>query len=270
MKEEIPLNIIDSHAHIYPDAIAARASEGIADFYHMPTAYDGSLASLFASGDKAGIDHFVVCSVATLPAQVRSINAFIAKTAAENPGRITGLGALHPDSEDVRGDIDDIIGKGLNGAKLHPDFQRFYLDEPKAMRVFQAFDGRLPVLVHTGDSRYDYSRADRLLKVLKAFPKLTVVAAHFGGWSVWRESAEVLYQSGVYVDTCSSLYALSPEEAKDLIGMYGDDRVLFGVDFPMWDHAEELARFNRLDLDEARRERILSANSARVYNIDRC
>ena len=40
--------------------------------------------------------------------------------------------------------------------------------------------------MHTGDYRYDNSNPNRVLPVLKAYPKLTLIGAHFGGWSVWE------------------------------------------------------------------------------------
>jgi hypothetical protein len=86
--------IIDSHVHIYPDAIAGRASGSIASFYSMPTRYDGSARVLLDSCGRAGVQKCVLCSVATAPAQVGSINTFLA-------GEKTRLGfaalcALHP------------------------------------------------------------------------------------------------------------------------------------------------------------------------------
>ena len=41
----------------------------------------------------------------------------------------------------------------------------------------------LPVVIHTGDYRYDYSHPRRLVNILRTFPDLVVDAAHFGCWS---------------------------------------------------------------------------------------
>lgn len=40
------MTIIDTHAHIYPDKIALRASQSIADFYEMPVVLDGTVGTL--------------------------------------------------------------------------------------------------------------------------------------------------------------------------------------------------------------------------------
>lgn len=260
--------IIDAHAHIFPDRIALKASEGIGKFYGMPVVYDGRLETLFTAGEKNGISHFVVQSVATVPEQTASINQYIAEQARLHPGRLTGLGTLHPASSDVGGEFDLLVALGLKGIKLHPDFQRFNIDDPSALAIYERAEGKLPLLLHTGDSRFDYSHPRRLKKVLRLFPHLTVIAAHFGGWSEWPAAVRYLADTGVFVDTSSSLYELPPQRVRETIGVFGADHVLFGSDFPMWDYELEKARFDRIDLDEPTRRKILYENAKELFSID--
>jgi len=259
--------IIDCHAHIYPDKIAERASASISQFYKMPVRYDGKLSSLLSAGDAAGVGHFVVCSVATIPGQVASINAFLAAAAAGDPARLTGLGTLHPRSETLDADVDNILSLGLRGVKLHPDFQEFDIDGAEGMRVFERLEGRLPVLLHCGDVRSNRSHPSRLSKVLKAFPRLTLTAAHFGGWSIWHEASSILCDTGIYVDTSSSLYALDPADTKELIRCFTPERVIFGSDYPMWDHGDELAMLDKVGLSAPERQLVLGDNARRLYGI---
>lgn len=77
--------IIDSHAHIYPDKIAHKAARSIGDFYDIDMDLDGTVDMLLKVGDEAGVDKFLVHSVATTPHQVRSINSFIAKAYRSTP-----------------------------------------------------------------------------------------------------------------------------------------------------------------------------------------
>ena len=77
--------IIDSHCHIYPDKIAEKASASTSDFYKMPSLFDGKISTLLDKGTEAGIEHFIVQSVATTPKQVSGINHFIAEEEADMP-----------------------------------------------------------------------------------------------------------------------------------------------------------------------------------------
>ena len=261
--------IIDSHCHIYPDKIAQKASEATGHFYDLPASLDGKLSTLLEHGEKAGIEHFVIQSVATTPKQVSSINNFIAKSVDEGEGRFTGLGTLHPDSEDMEADVNEIIALGLKGVKMHPDIQKIELDDLRMHKIYELCEGRLPMLLHTGDCRYDYSNPNRMIPILEKYPDLTVIGAHFGGWSIWEDATELYTKYGNFlVDCSSSLYAISPEKAKELIMAYGTDRVLFGTDYPLWTPESEIERFMQIDLTDSQREDILYNNTAKLFNIN--
>lgn len=256
--------IIDAHAHIFPDKIAERAVGGIGGFYGMRVEYDGTLGTLLNEGAAAGVDRFLVQSVATVPEQVTAINNFIADCVDRFPDKLIGFGAMHPDFADIAGETERIISLGLKGIKLHSDFQRFNIDDERAFPIYEAAEGRLPILFHMGDHRYDFSSPERLMRVVKRFPRLTVIGAHFAGWSMWDKGAELFAGSGIYADCSSSLYAMTPEHAAELIRKIGVDRVMWGTDYPMWSAAEELERFDKLPLTAEERSMILGENAMRL------
>ena len=229
---------------------------------------NGTLEQLMKLGNKAHVDHYVVFSAATRPEQVQAINDFISKEVKKYPDQLTGLGTLHPKMKDPEKEIDRIISLGLKGIKLHPDFQQFYVDAPEAKRIYAYLQGKLPVLFHAGDYRYSYSSPRRIAKVYDEFPKLKIIAAHFGGWSEWRQAMEwIVPRKRIYVDTCSSMYSMSDIEAYKIIKMYGADRVMFGTDYPMWTYDEDLAKIRRLPLSEEEKEKIFFKNAEKVFKI---
>ncbi|MBQ7500289.1 MAG: amidohydrolase family protein [Clostridia bacterium] len=262
--------IIDSHCHIYPEKIAQAASDHTSKFYDLAMCGTGTPASLMEDSARAGIDMCVVQSVALKPSQVRSINKFIAESVAASKGRFVGLGTLHPDSEDVAGDIEHLVSLGLHGVKLHPDMQEFKLDDYRFLKMYELCEGRLPMLIHTGDFRYDFSNPNRMLPILEIYKNLTVVGAHFGGWSVWEDAVKTLasrHFDNFYVDSSSSFYAHTDGQIRDLISAFGVDRVLFGVDYPMWDPSGEVDRLFGLGLPEEDLKKIFAQNAKLVYNI---
>ncbi len=261
--------VIDAHCHIYPEKIAAPAVKGTADFYNIPTAADGTVGSLIAIGESVGIDRFVVQSVATTPHQVKSINNFIAKEVCDYSDRLIGLGTLHPDSEDLVGDVKHILELGLHGVKLHPDIQRFKIDDYRCLKIYELCEQEgLPILMHTGDYRYDFSNANRLVPILDIYKNLTIIGAHFGGWSVWEDACERLSgKPNLYVDCSSSLEWIKPDFALELIHRYGADRVLFGSDYPIFSPERELERFLALPLADEEKRLILSENAKKLYGV---
>ena len=258
----------DAHAHIYPGKIAEKATASVGDFYHIPMHNVGLPHVLAQRGGEAGIDRFLVCSVATKVEQVRSINQFIQEKCQKYP-QFIGLGAWHQDITDISGEMDDIQARGLRGIKLHPDFQEFMIDDPKMLDVYKEAHRRgLPVLFHTGDSRTEFSSPHRLMNVIDKLPDFTCIAAHLGGYSEWEEARRELSGTNVYIDTSSSLFKVSPEEAKENIAHFGVDHTMFGTDFPMWDPKEELERFFALGFSQEENQAMLYDNFARLFQLD--
>ena len=258
----------DAHAHIYPGKIAEKATASVGDFYHIPMHNVGLPHVLAQRGGEAGIDRFLVCSVATKVEQVRSINQFIQEKCEKYP-QFIGLGAWHQDITDISGEIDDIQARGLRGIKLHPDFQKFMIDDPKMLDVYKEAHRRgLPILFHTGDSRTEFSSPHRLMNVIDKLPDFTCIAAHLGGYSEWEEARRELSGTNVYIDTSSSLFKISPEEAKENIAHFGVDHTMFGTDFPMWDPKEELERFFALGFSQEENQAMLYDNFARLFQLD--
>ncbi len=262
--------IIDAHAHIFPDKIAAKAVAGIGNFYDsLQMHLDGTAETLVKQGEAAGIGKFLVQSVATVPEQVKSINDFISEQVKKYPDKFIGFAAMHPDFEDVRAELDRAVSLGLKGIKLHPDFQRFNIDDEKAFEIYEAAEEMgFPILMHMGDNRTEFSKPKRLIKIIEKFPRIKIIGAHFGGWSEWDSAADILKGTGVWTDCSSSLYAMSPEHARSLIDAYGTDRVLFGTDYPMWTASEELERFGRIPLTEREREMILHENAEKLLSVN--
>ncbi len=260
--------IIDAHCHIYPDKIAERAANSIGKFYDIPMNLDGRVDTLLREEKKAGITHFLVHSVSTHPSQVKNINEFIASQVAHSGGCMTGFGTLHPDSPTMDEDLEHLIELGLKGVKIHPDVQGFALDSEKSLAMCERLVGRLPVLVHTGDYRYSFSNPPQVSRFLEALPGLTVIGAHFGGWSIWEEATQALAKyDNLLVDCSSSLYALTPSAAKQLFYQYGPERVLFGTDYPMWNPTEELERFAAVGLTQREQRMVLYENAARLLGL---
>lgn len=262
--------VVNTHCHIYPKKIASKAVESIGNFYNLNMALDGTVEGLVQDGEKIGTVHYLVHSVATSPKQVKSINEFIFSEIKDHPDLFTGFGALHPDSDDIEEDVNYLVNLGLKGIKLHPDFQQFALNEERSFKLAEVVDNHnLPMLIHCGDYRYNYSNTKELKELLESFPNLTVIGAHFAGWSIWEESTKEFAGNfdNLFVDVSSSLYGLSPETANELIHAYGVDKVLFGTDFPMWDSVSEIERFKKIGLSEKEEYKILYENAAKLLNL---
>ena len=264
------MKVFDIHVHIFPDRLAGRAVQAIGTFYeNFNMEGDGTLSSAIAAMDEAGITRCAAHSVATSAHQVDHINDFVMDAWRRYPDRILPIAAMHPDLPDARATAEAVIARGFRGVKIHPEIQGFKIDDPAVMDMLAPFEGKIPVLAHCGDYRYDNSSPERVKRVLRAFPKLRLICAHLGGWTVWRDAWRQLAGEDVYVDTSSALFALSPEEAVEIIRAYGVERTLYGTDYPMWLPGDERRRFDRLPLSEDEREMILWSNHLKLFPEER-
>lgn len=261
--------IIDAHAHIYPSSIAARAVHAIAAAYGVEDNYmagAGTAQHLIAQGEPAGVTNYIVHSVATTPHSVASINDSIAAECAAHPEFI-GFGTMHQDFDDMEAEVARIEALGLRGIKIHPDMQRVNMDDERWMKLYEIIEGRLPIVIHCGDYRYDYSNPVRLLKILKAFPKLKVDAAHFGAWSRFDVGFDVLKDAPnperLFCDTSSSMFFVGQRHLVELTRAWGVERIMFGSDYPMWDPSSELEQFITAGFTEDELELLLSKNALR-------
>lgn len=263
------LQIADAHTHIYPEKIADKAVRAVGDFYHIPMTGGGTAEDLLASGEKIGTQYYLVCSVATKPEQAVSITSFIADECKKYP-QFVGLGAYHQDVENPDKLLETVKASGLRGIKLHSDFQRCNIDDPKLMPIYGMLcELDMCVLFHMGDDRYDFSAPKRLARVLEKYPKLKCIGAHFGGYQRWKEAKECLADAGenLYFDTSSSLAFLEKEQAVDMIYTFGPERMMFGTDFPMWTHEDEIQRFLNLSLPDTVNDQIFLENFKRFFHV---
>lgn len=261
--------IIDAHAHIFPEKIAENATINIGHFYGIPMNGCGMSSKLIHSGSRIGVAKYLVCSTATTPHQIRNINSFIS-TECTIHTEYYGLGTTHADSDDLEGDITQIMELGLHGVKLHPDFQKFNADSPEAFKIYELMEGKLPLMIHCGDNRYDYSSPVRIANICKNFPKLKVQAAHMGGYRCWEQAVELLPRKyeNLCIDISSSMPFMSPQRAAEIIRKYGVENALFGVDYPMWDHTDELERFLACGFSKEENRLILAENFKRFYGLE--
>ena len=147
---------------------------------------------------------------------------------------------------------------GLRGIKLHPDFQGFALNDRRLLPIFESAQDDFVFEIHIGsDDPLDKAPSSpfMLADLMRSFPRLRVIGAHFGGYQMWDYSLEALGDfENLWIDTSST----TP---------YDPDRLLFGTDWPLYDPVHELERLRTMSgLGEDAVERILS-NAGRLLGI---
>jgi predicted TIM-barrel fold metal-dependent hydrolase len=120
--------VIDFHAHIFPDELAARGVESLYESYRLRPHTDGTASGLLDSMDKAGISYSVTQPVATKASQVPTINSL---AGAVSDPRLISFGSIHVDCESPETEIERAISLGLKGIKIQGNWQGFAVDDPR-------------------------------------------------------------------------------------------------------------------------------------------
>jgi predicted TIM-barrel fold metal-dependent hydrolase len=286
-KEEI----IDFHAHAFPDELAPRAMKKLLEESPGVEAFlDGRISSLLESMDKNGISKSVICCIATVPEQFEPIIKWCKKaqtdpasdsakaTPDKSPkgyavaSRLVMFPSIHPADEKFKEHIVAIKAEGFKGVKMHPYYQDFRLDEERLLAIYEELiRNGLMLVVHTGfDIAFpNDDRADsrKIVKITEMFPKLKFVATHLGAWQQWDEVEQILAGKHIYMEISWSLEYLSKEQAKRIILKHPADCVLFGTDSPWTDQGKSIELLKKLELPEELEKRILNKNAKTLLGL---
>lgn len=261
--------IIDFHVHCFPDELAPKAVPMLAERAGIPAMLEGTVADVKKSMKKAGIDYSVVLPIATKPTQTEKLNSWSAEIQGDG---IISFGSIHPENKEWRTELDRIKSLGLKGIKFHPDYQSFYVDEPRMFPVYEyILSLGLIIVFHAGldiglPPPY-HCVPERMLKVVEAFPGERIVVSHLGGFSFWDDVERFLVGKDVYFDTSYTLGHISHEQAMRIIGGHDTSKILFATDSPWCDQGEEIEKVRELGLNDAAEKAILGENARRLLGL---
>ncbi len=261
------MKYIDVHSHIFPAGVAEKVIHQLESYYGYRWSGTGEQDDLMRSLREANVSRSVIFSCATKPAQVPVINDYISSLQREFPDLFLGFGSLHPDYSDISGEIRRMKEFGLKGIKFHPDFQQFNVDDPRMLRVYEEIGDSMIMLFHTGDPKTSFSAPERLAHLLDLQPGLKIIAAHMGGYQVWKRSLECLVGKDLYFDISSTIAHAGIELTRDMVLQHGVEKILFASDYPATDHTRAIADVESLGLPEDMLEKIFYRNAEKLLGI---
>jgi len=262
--------IIDFHTHIFPDNIAKDAITFLSEKGQVKPHTDGTLSALLTSMSESNTDISVICNVATSPKQVKSIFEFSKHIKSK---KIFPLPNIHPDMEDMEIYLQHFKNSGFNGLKMHPDYQKFYVDDKK-MYKFHEICSELDIFIlfHAGvDIGYPppyHATPERIKKVMDNFPKLKIVAAHMGSYQMYDEVEMYLFGKDLYFDTAYCLDKMPRKLLEKFFSKHSVERFLFATDSPWCSQKEYVDIFSSFNfLKEEDKEKIFFKNAKSLLKI---
>ena len=230
--------------------------------------------------DAAGVEHSLV--IATRGGDMRVKYSYsipyerVAKLCEKHPTRFSGLAGIDPTRgiEGLREFHRGITEYGFVGGHIYPHWFELPPDHAK----FYPFYARcceldVPVMMQVGHC-LDYNR-DRILKsvgrpltlenIAIDFPELKIIGLHLG-WP-WTEEMIAMCFKHQNVFVCADAYAPKhwPENYVHYANSWGQDKVLFGSDWPVLEPERCVAEIISLGLRPEPMRKLLRDNALRVF-----
>ena len=278
--------IIDFHAHVMPPRVKqdhwwyVERDESFAAIYSDEKARIATTDELIDSMDRDGVDISVVVNYSWSTHELCvEVNDYILESVARFPKRLIGFCTVSSYTEDISlAEIERCAGAGARGiGELRPDSQP--LDYTNAVAIEPFVDilrkHRLIVMMHASEPvghRYPgkgTATPELLYDFITSLSDLKVVCAHWGGglpfYALMPEVKKAL--NNVYFDTSASPFLYSPEVYKQVIQLIGDDKILFGSDYPLIKPSRIADEINSHVSDKDSRDLIFSGNAKRLLGI---
>ncbi|HEY7779870.1 MAG TPA: amidohydrolase family protein [Ktedonobacterales bacterium] len=260
--------IIDFHTHIFPPEVVARRDEfcardpWLAELYGSPRARMATADDLLRAMDADGVDVAVTFPFGWRdPGLVVECNSYVIQAMRDHPGRLVGLAALQPLARaSAVAELERCARAGMPGCgELMPHGQGYRLSDVALLAPLAEAAEALGLFVmthmsepvgHTYLGKGDVAAAD-LQAFLVAFPRVRVVAAHWGGgFGFYELMPEVrAAAANLWYDSAASAYLYRPEVFAAMATLVGPRKILWGSDFPLLGQRRmlEYARAGGLD-----------------------
>jgi uncharacterized protein len=233
---------------------------------------------LIASMDRQSIDKSVILNIAWDSSDLcHESNAHILESVARYPGRLIGFGMVKLDEpESALREIEVLAESGARGiGEIRPP--QNWLRNPSLIEpVVNAIIERQMILLthasepvgHLYDGKGDVT-PESIYPFIQAFPKLKLVCAHWGGglpfYALMPEVRKSLAQ--VYFDSAASPYLYQPEVYRLAAELAGQDKILFGSDYPLLPPSRLLKQIQSLHLGSEFESNVLFQNALNLLGI---
>ncbi|MEW6351378.1 MAG: amidohydrolase family protein [Thermodesulfobacteriota bacterium] len=276
--EGLPM-VVDAHVHLFPDPLF-QAIWTWFDHFGWPIRYKLSATEVVEFLVSRGVRRVVGLHYAHKPGIAGKLNSHMAQLCQTYP-QLTGTATVFPGEPDTPRILADAFEIGLRGVKLHAHVQCFDMESVAMHEVFRVCaDFDKPLVVHFGrepknpffpypKDPYEVCRADKLEKVLAAYPALKVCVPHMGA-DEYEDYCRLLERyDNLWLDTTMVYADYLPGPEPPRLADIRPDRVLFGTDFPhipyAWDR--ELKRIAGMSLPHDTLSGLLGGNALNLFGL---
>jgi len=238
-RERLGPEIIDAHTHLN------RTSTGWDD----RTDFDAHVKHALRSMDIIGVRTMIVAGMEVAQLDSLEGNTYLEEHIRQYGDRFRGYFAFNPEyAEKLVPRLDEFFSRQFYaGFKLLNDYWRIPITDPRFAPMWEYADAhRLPILVHTWNSKYNAPKM--LVDIAPKYPNAIFLLGHSG--SDDRPDAEklALENSNVFLEWCGSF--VNPTDWRETLERLGNRRLVYGSDSMGHHPAWEMGRLLSLDVPD--------------------
>jgi hypothetical protein len=230
--------------------------------------------------DRDGIDVSVVLNYGWKTQSLCvEINDYIMESVARFPRRLVGFCNVALDTGDKAvKELERCVRSGVKGiGEIRPDIISDSGDLIGKIRPLAEFaiKHNLILLTHASEPvGHQYpgkgkATPDLIYTLITTFSELKIVCAHWGGglpfYALMPEVRQAI--KNVYFDTAASPFLYTSSIYNQVTQLVGEDKILFGSDYPLIPQRRFLKEILGLGLPEKTKEKILGGNTQRLLGI---
>jgi predicted TIM-barrel fold metal-dependent hydrolase len=282
------LIIVDGHVHSFQNRETAnKVIEAFNRVYTIEFKNPGTsdIDDLQGEMRKSHIDYAVLANFTT-PRHLINNNNWTLEVCNREKSLIP-LISFHPEMEENKEVLfSDYIKRGARGIKLHPMAQGFNPDDSKLYGLYSiCAELKLPVVFHSGrvaNARLnEFSDLDSIQPILERFPDMPVVLTHMVHGNVEdclkvaRDYKNVYFDTSIVVTGYSEIAAtnepswLDDGMVIDVFNKIGEDRIIFGSDYPWGSMYDDLQRMKNMNISKDKLKAIMGGNAMKLFRINK-
>ncbi len=282
------IKAIDAVVNIWTaEALSVRPGWGADFFVGKMKADDAlmrglSLERMIERMQGANIEHAFLIAAKTgrpgLPGCYHMPASIVADAVDKYPEHFSALIGIDPfmGMEGVRELEDAVKNMGFIGAHLYPHWFELAPDHAKYYPFYsKCCELEIPIQMQVGQSMVyakefpcrSVGQPITLDAVACDFPELKIIGIHVGIPWVDEMIAMAWKHENVYIGSDAHSPKYWPESFIRYLNSYGQDKVLFGTDFPVLDFKRTMAEIEALDLKPQVMQKLLRDNVQRIYNL---
>lgn len=280
--------IIDCHCHMFTAQVIKNVTSRAAlmsELHLSPEAEGRSDArELEQSAELNGVEFCILFPTASPESVIKENDRHL--SVASLYKHIKTLATLHPRMQSIEKEAGRMMDAGIRGFKFCSFSQRFDIDSDETEKMFAAikragiqrnmgvtiaFDTFNRAHVHFGAEAQHLTTPEKLNRVVERHRDINFLAAHMGGLAADFDKIRncLAPAPNLFLDTSNAAHVLGPGEFIQLLQSHGPGHILFGTDWPFFDHGAEIklidSLLDRAGFDRGQKDSVFRKNAKKLF-----